>query len=39
MSFFYENNSNSGVDDAQLFYGTEEAQVCTWTSPFFTDQI
>ncbi|KAL6568010.1 hypothetical protein OROHE_003694 [Orobanche hederae] len=39
MSFFYENNSNSGVDDAQFFHGPEEAQVSTWTSPFFTGQV
>ncbi|KAL6498071.1 hypothetical protein OROGR_028468 [Orobanche gracilis] len=39
MSFFYENNSNPSVDDAQSFYETGETQFSTWTSPFFTDQI
>ncbi|KAL6535849.1 hypothetical protein OROHE_012693 [Orobanche hederae] len=39
MSFFYENNSNSGVDDAQFFHEPEEAQISTWTSPFFTGQV
>ncbi|KAL6554154.1 hypothetical protein OROMI_019827 [Orobanche minor] len=39
MSFFYENSSNSSVDDAQSFYETGETQFFTWTSPFFTDQV
>lgn len=39
MSFFNEENSNSGGDDTHYFDGTEEAQFSTWTSPFFTHEV